>query len=89
MDIVEKARNLIANEPVYDTPTIKSLIFEIERLREENEYLKAQGISDQYKAEFEGYRMGYADGHSDGAESESEAFRRGYGEGLADARGSE
>ena len=34
MDIVEQARNLIANEPVYDTLTVKGLVSEIERLRE-------------------------------------------------------
>ena len=40
MDIVEKARNLIANEPVYDTLTVKGLVSEIERLREENQRQK-------------------------------------------------
>lgn len=34
MDIVEQARNLIANEPVYDTLTVKGLVSEIERLRQ-------------------------------------------------------
>ena len=40
MDIVEQARNLIANEPVYDTLTVKGLVSEIERLREENQRQK-------------------------------------------------
>ena len=72
---------------------VKPYADEIERLREENEYLKAQAIHEQHKAESEGeergYRMGYVDGHSDGAETESEAFRRGYDEGLADGMGTE
>ena len=34
MDIVERAKILMEIEKVYDTPTIKSLIFEVERLRE-------------------------------------------------------
>ena len=40
MDIVEQARNLIANEPVYDTLTVKGLVSEIERLRKENQRQK-------------------------------------------------
>ena len=53
---------------------IEMWLEQIEQLREENEYLKAQAIHDQYKAESEGeergYRMGYADGLADGAETE-------------------
>ena len=53
---------------------IEMWLEQIEQLREEIEYLKAQAIHDQYKAESEGeergYRMGYADGLADGAETE-------------------
>lgn len=49
MDIVERARILIENETVYDTPTIKSLIFEIERLQnlfdvERRDNIKIRGL---------------------------------------------
>lgn len=53
---------------------IEMWLEQINQLREENEYLKAQGIHDQYKAESEGeergYRMGYEDGLADGRGSE-------------------
>ena len=49
MDIVERAKILIENETVYDTPTIKSLIFEIERLQnlfdvERRDNIKIRGL---------------------------------------------
>ena len=78
MDIVERLKlvgigseiNSVSN----DRAIANEAADEIEQLREEIEYLKAQAIHDQYKAESEGEERGY---------------RMGYVDGLADARGSE